>query len=790
MADGKVRIETELDQAGFKSGLQKLAQTVKTQTASIKKSFADIGKNAKLKIDTTGFETGTKKVKSYSQALRDELKSVNKQVADLSKQYRQSASESGVYSDKTKELADKLKKAKDKQSELTEEIKKGSSAMEKYSFNIGSVADMAKSGFTAIAKAAAVGLAAITAGVATLSGLSISAYADYEQLVGGVETIFGAGGQSLEEYAASVNKTVEEAQSEFETLMKSQQTVMDNADKAYQTAGMSANDYMKTVTGFSASLLQSLNGDTQKAAEYADRALVDMADNSNKYGTNIEDIQNAYQGFAKQNYTMLDNLKLGYGGTKEEMQRLVKDASKLKDVQEELGVTVDGNSLSFANIINAISVMQEEMGIAGTTSKEAATTISGSTSSMKAAWENLLVALASDDMDVGTYVSRFADSVITVGKNLAPRIKEVLPSIAEAIGEIVDELGPYVSETIVDLLPALITGAATIAASLVEQIPNIFATVAEAIKQVFVNAMESAPEETSASLQNLANVLTNLLPVITGLTSAIITFRTAMTISAIVAGVTEAIQKFKAANEAATISQALLNYVMNLNPFILIATLIAGVVTALITLWNTNEGFRNAVISAWEAVKSGISNAIESVKTAINNVVEFFKNLGSTIEQTFNDVLEKCKTFGRNIIEKIKEGLASAVDGLTSWFNGILDGIFKDRTVNVKVNKTTSDVDGSHANGLNYVPFDGYIAELHKGEMVLTRSEANSIRRLLSSGLSRIGTAMNPTIPSVSPMNSGTNPLTVIINGNVDDPDVIARRIRQEQRYGLAGAKG
>lgn len=787
MADGKVRIETELDQAGFKSGLQKLSQTVKTQTDNIKKSFAEIGKNAKIKIDTTGVETGTKKVKSYTQALKDELKSVNSQVADLSKQYKQSASESGVYSKKTQELAEKLKEAKDKQSELTDELNKGSSAMEKYSFNIGSAADKVKSGLSTAAKTAAVGIATITAGVATLSGLSISAYADYEQLVGGVETLFGAGGQSIEEYAQSVGKSVSDVEDEYNKLMKSQQTVLANADAAYQTAGLSANAYMETVTSFSASLLQGLGGDTQKAAEIADQAIVDMADNANKMGTDMSLIQNAYQGFAKQNYTMLDNLKLGYGGTQAEMARLINDSGVLGDTIEVTAETV--NEVSFDKIIEAIHVIQENMGIAGTTSKEAATTIEGSVNSMKSAWENLLVALSSDDMDVETYVNRFADSVITVGKNLAPRIKEVLPSIAEAIGEIVDELGPYISSAIVDLLPALISGAISIATSLAAEIPSAFMTVTNAIKKVFTDAVESAPDEVKQKLQGLIDVFSLLLPVITGVTAAVIAFRTAMTIAAIIDGVTKGIQAFKAANDAATISQAALNAVMNLNPFVLIATLIAGVVVALITLWNTNEGFRNAVLNAWEAIKNGISSAIEAIKTAINNVVEFFKNLATTIQETFNDVLQRCIEFGSNIVNSVKEGIANAWQGLVNWFNGLWDGLFGNRTANVTVNRTVNDVDGSHASGLNYVPFDGYIAELHQGEMVLTRSEANSIRRLLSSGLSRIGAGINPTIPAINAIGGGGSSLNIVINGDVDDPDVFARRIRQEQRYGLAGAK-
>ena len=207
--------------------------------------------------------------------------------------------------------------------------------------------------FTAAAKAAAVGFGAAAAAVAAVRKSALNAYADYEQLVGGVETLFG----------------------------NASDKVLQNANRAFQTAGLSANEYMETVTSFSASLLQSVGKDTKKAAEYADQALVDMSDNANKMGSNMQDIQNAYQGFAKQNYTMLDNLKLGYGGTKEEMERLIADANKVKQANGEMAdLSID----SFADITEAIHIVQTEMGITGTTAKEASTTIQGSVGMMKA----------------------------------------------------------------------------------------------------------------------------------------------------------------------------------------------------------------------------------------------------------------------------------------------------------------------------------------------------------------------------------------------------------------------
>ena len=280
-----------------------------------------------------------------------------------------------------------------------EGLEKGINGIKGTFSKIGSIASTALKGVTVAIGATATALTGL--GVA-----SVKSYADLEQNVGGIETLFKG----------------------------SAEKVIKNAENAYKTAGMSANDYMSTVTSFSASLLQSLGGDTEKAAGYADRAIVDMSDNANKMGTSMDLIQNAYQGFAKQNYTMLDNLKLGYGGTKEEMQRLITDASKLTDVQAELGITVDKNSMSFGNIVNAISVMQKQMDISGTTAKEAATTISGSISSVKASLDNFLNGSGTIEQVVETTVTAMQNIVNAVGQLLP----QIVTSIANAIPTIVE----------------------------------------------------------------------------------------------------------------------------------------------------------------------------------------------------------------------------------------------------------------------------------------------------------------------------------------------------------------
>lgn len=312
------------------------------------------------------------------------------------------------------------------------------------------------------------GAIAVGALSTALGGLVVSAtksYADLEQNIGGVETLF----------------------------KDSANTVINNAKRAYETAGMSANEYMETVTGFSASLLQSLGGDTEKAASYADRAITDMADNANKMGTAMESIQYAYQGFAKQNYTMLDNLKLGYGGTKEEMARLISDASKLTEVQKELGITVDANDMSFGNIVNAISVVQKNMGIMGTTSKEAATTITGSVNSMKAAFDNFLNGSGTSE--------QLSETIVTALKNIGSAVGKLGPSIIDGLVELTDTLVQYIPSAVEKATPALVGGAIQLVNSLVTALPQLTQALLNAIMQL----LQSLTPQIPIIVQNLLN---------------------------------------------------------------------------------------------------------------------------------------------------------------------------------------------------------------------------------------------------------------------------------------------
>lgn len=325
-----------------------------------------------------------------------------------------------------------------------------------------------KTGLATVAKVGAAAVSAGVAGVTALTKMGVEGYAQYEQLTGGVETLF---------------KT-------------SQGTVMQYAENAYKTAGMSANQYMETVTSFSASLIQSLDGDTAKAAEVGNMAITDMSDNANKMGTSMEMIQNAYNGFAKQNFTMLDNLKLGYGGTKEEMQRLIDDANRVKEANGEMAdLSID----SFADVSEAIHIIQTEMGITGTTAREAATTIEGSIGMMKGAWQNLVVGMADSEADMEVLIDNFVESTALAAQNLLPRIEQTLIGIADLITALAPVIADALPQLIEAVLPALLSAGVSLVTAIVTGVvtalPALYTALLDAVQIILVEVFGVSEEK-------------------------------------------------------------------------------------------------------------------------------------------------------------------------------------------------------------------------------------------------------------------------------------------------------
>lgn len=492
-----------------------------------------------------------------------------------------------------------------------------------FSSGVKRLGSVAKTGLTVVGGA--------VAGVATAFGVmtkkALDSYASLEQNIGGVETLF----------------------------KDSSQSVVDNAKKAYKTAGLSANAYMETVTSFSASLLQSLGGDTKKAADYADRAIIDMSDNANKMGTSMELIQNAYQGFAKQNYTMLDNLKLGYGGTKEEMQRLVQDASKMTDVQKELGVTVDGSSLSFGNIVNAISVMQKHMGIAGTTSEEASETISGSISSMKGAFDNFLNGTGSP--------KELAETMVTAGKNVIRGLSEIVPRLLETLPEVKQ----LVQENIVqafseDNVKQMVESGKNIIMSLISgvtgSLPNILPVALNLIQFTADAIVSNVPILAQKGYELLDNVISGFVSAIPTALPKVLDF---------IQGIGD-----KIAETAPTLIKKGFDLLGKLVEGIVQATpiLIAKVPTIISTFANViNDNFPTILAKGvgllWELIK-GIISAIPDL---IANAPKIVRAIVDVI-MAFNWL-----SLGKNIITFFKNGISSMIGAVKNAGKSVYDAV-------------------------------------------------------------------------------------------------------------------
>lgn len=552
---------------------------------------------------------------------------------------------------------------------------------------------------------AVAGAAAATA-VTALVSKSVGAFADYEQLTGGVETLFGAGGRSVEEYAQSVGKSVSDVQGKYDSLMSAQNVVLENANKAYMTAGMSANEYMDTVTGFSASLISSLGGDTNKAADYANSALVDMSDNANKMGTNMTDIQNAYQGFAKQNYTMLDNLKLGYGGTQAEMKRLLSDAQKITGQKYDIS--------SFADITQAIHAIQTQMDITGTTAKEASTTISGSWGSLKAAFENTLVSLTTGGKMFDQSLDALVDSAKTFGQNVIPAITGAL----SGVGSLIESLAPVIvaelPSMVSDILPHLVSAAKSLVTGLISQLPALGKAVLDAIPSIFDGMTdvigESSVGKLKGSFEGLKNTITdtfsNIGPMLKdfcegGISTFCDALSTAMdlasgaisvieALSPVIGAVAGAIITYKGAvllwNAAetaknvvmgiSTAAQWALNVAMTANPIGIVIVAIGALVGAFIVLWNKSEGFRNFWINLWEKVKAIVTSAWEGIKAGFEKIKNGISAVKEKVSTMWNGVKEKTSELWGGVKNAVSEKLNNIKSAYDAHGGGLKGATF------------------------------------------------------------------------------------------------------------------
>lgn len=577
---------------------------------------------------------------------------------------------------------------------------------------------------------AAIGGAALTAG-GFIAKSALDGYSAYEQNLGGVQKIFGNMGKGVEEYAALTGQSVDECSAKWQALETSQNAMLSGASSAWQTAGLSASAYMEQATSFGAALVSSLDGDTVKAAEYANRAIIDMSDNANTFGTSIQDIQNAYQGFAKQNYTMLDNLKLGYGGTQSEMQRLIRDASQMTDVQSRLGVTVDASSMSFDNIVNAIHVMQESMQVGGTTAREAATTIEGSVNAMSAAWQNWVTGLAANDADMSGLTQNLVTAFGNVASNVLPRLTEIVSTVVAELPGVVAQIAPTLGESLLALLNTAVGSAAgSLPAELQpiadgfndivgavrdsgigDTLKNIFDGIKPAATDVaaavgnlasdFADTLGPALDAASPIIQTVADVITLLLtnidavlPVVASLAAGIGAFSALSAVAGVISGIITAVAPIASvigmvvssiAAGAPVLGTLAAGLGLLVSPATLVVAAIAGVIAAIVAFATNAGGCRDTVVGAFQAIGSFVSQVPGIIggelATAVSAVVGFASSVlssalaaGSNFLNGLSSGFTAAVNFARGIPGNILSALGNVGSTLVSAGKSIIDG--------------------------------------------------------------------------------------------------------------------
>lgn len=533
--------------------------------------------------------------------------------------------------------------------------------------------------------AAEIGVKAITVASTAIVGLTTLAvknYAEYEQLVGGVETLFG----------------------------ESASKVMEYANNAYATAGMSANQYMELATSFSASLLQSLANDTAAAADYADIAMTDMADNANKMGTDMERITDAYQGFAKDNFTMLDNLKLGYGGTKGEMERLIADANKVKAANGEMAdLSID----SFADMVEAIHIIQTEMGISGisaeeaaklvksgamtqeeayelmgTTAKEAATTIQGSLNMTKAAWSNLVTGIADSESDFGVLIDNFVISAGYAAQNLIPRIEIALVGVAKLIEELFPIIIAEIPAIIDNVLPKILSSAGNIVMTLIngliEYAPQLMATAANLVGMLIQGLVVALPQlltsitemllqisnqfSDPATLESFVSSAEQMIQsLVTGLVNAIPNLIEAAVrlISDLAIMLTDPTALSSIVDGAIQIIMALANGIINALPVLLekAPIIIGNLVVAIIT------NLPKLLIAAVQLVVTLVKGIINNLPRLFTAAIQLVVTIISGIASKLGDLLKA----GRNLVKKVADGFSEKVKDAINWGKDLIE---------------------------------------------------------------------------------------------------------------------
>lgn len=691
-----------------------------------KKALRDITSNLKLvsselKLTNTEFSNGDKNIKqaktSYDsmkntlQSQKDKVKELKEALSKMEKEYGSNNEAVRLFKTQLNNAENQLKQMEDATDKSNKELKEMKKGFEDAGDGALKFSDVLKAnvlGDVIVGGLKKIGSATLEIGKEFLDvgKQALDSYANYEQLVGGVETLFKDSANIVEDYA----------------------------NNAYKNAGLSANDYMETVTSFSASLLQSLNNDTAKSAEVADMAITDMSDNANKMGTDMSMIQNAYQGFAKQNYTMLDNLKLGYGGTKSEMERLLADAEKISGIKYDIS--------SFADITQAIHVMQEEMGITGTTAKEAGTTIEGSVNSMKSAWQNLLTDLANGGKNMGSLIENLMTTIFGDGTetnlgvfgNVLPVIQNIVSSFADVIPNIVDKLMehlPYLLDAASEIIMSLVYG-------ITENIPALMPVISDLVGNILQYIIESLPiiinsgvQIILALVQGIGESLPTLIPALVD--AVVLIVETLIDnidliidagiqlILGLADGLIEALPRL--IDKVPEIIEKLFDaFIRNFPKIVeaggqLIGKLIVGIIGSLGTLYSRvpeiihtvvkgiSSGYQtiknaglNLVAGIWEGISGSLGWIKNKIKGWVGNVTKFIKNLFGihSPSKLFKDEI------GTNLALGIGEGFTDTMTDVQQEMADAIPTKF-DTTINSKIGNN------SYQNVANSSSFDNMV---------------------------------------------------------------------------------
>lgn len=613
-----------------------------TGESEYRKALRDITSNlrevsSELKLTNTQFASGDKTVKETKTAYtnmnntvqqqKEKINTLRAALAEAEKQY-------GSNNEKVKNFKTQLNNAENQLIQMENATNKSNKELKDMKSGFDDAGQGALK-FGDLLKANVLG-DFITSGLKTVAGAvkqlgsvfltvgkeALDSYADYEQLVGGVETLFKDSSGIVENYA----------------------------NNAYKTAGLSANDYMETVTSFSASLLQSLDGDTAKVAEVSNMAVTDMADNANKMGTDMSSIQNAYQGFAKQNYTMLDNLKLGYGGTKSEMERLLSDAQKIS------GVKYDISNLN--DVYQAIHVVQGELGITGTTAKEASTTIQGSVSAMKSAWQNMLTGIADDNADFDGLINNLVDSIVTAGENILPRVETIIDGVIELVMSateiIIDDL-PQIIETGRGMISGLLQG-------IQEMLPELASSAFLIIQELVTSLLESLPQLLQMGIDLLTELINGISQTLPQLIPVMVDA---------VAGIAETL-----IDNIDTIVDAGIDLIIGLADGLIAALpkLIERapvIIDKLVTKLTDPDMIGRIIQAAGRLISELAIGLIQAIPKLLANIPQIINSIAKGLLNGIADL----RDVGKNLLKGLWEGMSGIKDWLWDKVKGMLNGL-------------------------------------------------------------------------------------------------------------------